>query len=152
MKNLTDNLTLLNQLSALKFIEVDAPVLSYDILKRQLVYTFIGRNSLSQEHVVEIKIKRTDLFRIESVNVFTPSGSVMPFNITTPLTVTAVAGTPFSLTIGGNTETPPSLQVVTPPSYVPILNAKQTTSFLLNFPGTASLYDTNHHTTFILSL
>lgn len=153
MKTLTDNSTLLDQLSVLNFIEVDTPVLSYDYLKRQLVYTFIGRNSISQEYVVEIKIKRTDLFRIESVNVFTPTGAVMPFNITTPLTVTAVAGTPFSLTIGGATETPPAAQqVVTAPIYTPILNVQQTTSFLLNFPGTVSIYSTNSYTTFILSL
>jgi hypothetical protein len=152
MTNITNDSTLLAQLANFKFIEIDRPVISYDTLKKQVVYSFIGRNNLSQEHIIELRIKRTDIYSLERVCVFTPNGAAVPINITTPLTITAIAGTPFSLTVAGVTESPEVNQEVAIPTYTSILLRQPRTSFLLNSYNAPYLYSNNTYTGLILSL
>jgi hypothetical protein len=152
MTNITNDSAILAQLANFKFIEVDRPVVSYDTLKKQVVYSFIGRNNLSQEHIIELRIKRTDIYSLERVCVFTPNGAVVPINITTPLTITAIAGTPFSLTVAGVTESPETSEEVLIPTYTSILPRQPRTSFLLNSYNTPYLYSNNSYTGLILSL
>ena len=152
MINITNDSALLAQLTNLNFIEVDRPVVSYDTLKKQIIYTFIGRNNLSQEYIVELRIKRTDIYSLERACVFTPAGVTVPISITTPLIISAIAGTPFSLTVAGITETPTESQEVQIPTYISILPQHPRITFLLAPYNSSSLYNNNTYTSLILSL
>lgn len=152
MTNITNDSALLTQLANFKFIEVDRPVISYDTLKKQVVYSFIGRNNLSQEHIIELRIKRTDIYSLERACVFMPNGAAVPINITTPLIISAIAGAPFSLTVAGTTESPEENPVAQLPVYTSILNRQPRTTFLLNSYNAPYLYSNNAYTGLILSL
>lgn len=123
MKYLTNDILLLQQLSSLNLVSIERPVISYDSLKRQIVYSYIGKNSLSQEFLIETRIKRFDFYRLEEINVYSPQANLPPPLIITSLgLVTAsgsIAGTIVSTTTPSLESTPPPLTSVSLPSWRP---------------------------------
>ena len=71
MNFLTEDTTTLQELSSLKLIEVEKPVISFDVLKKQYIYTFIGKNGNNDTFVVEMRIKKTDIYFLEDIKVYT---------------------------------------------------------------------------------
>jgi len=102
---LTDANTYISELSSLNLQEVDRPVLSYDNLKKQLIYSFIGRTIEKKEYIIEIRIKISDLYRVEKIYVYEPQETVIAPDIFAPLIITAIAGEEFNTpVISNNTE------------------------------------------------
>lgn len=102
MNYLTEDATTLLQLTGLNLVEVDRPILTYDKIKKQIIFTFIGRNSSNKNFVIEMSIKSTDLYRAEKINVYTPQQTVTQPMLLAPLSITAIAGEEFVLPIAGD--------------------------------------------------
>ena len=103
MNSITNNNNIfISELSALNFVEIDKPVLTYDTLSKQVVFTFIGRNSQSMEHVVEMRIKVTDVYNIERIYVYTPQDILSTPTVYMPISITAIAGEEFSLPVAAD--------------------------------------------------
>jgi len=114
MNLLMNNNTLISELSALGFVEIDKPVLTYDALSKQVVFTFIGRNYLTSssyqnmEHVVEIRLKVTDVYSVDKVYIYTSQEVQSTPLVYMPISITALAGEEFCLPVAAD-GTPSSL-------------------------------------------
>jgi len=151
--NLTYDISVLSELSALNIISVEPPVLGYNTLKKQLVYSFIGRNNLNREILIEMRIKNTDLYRLDDVNVYIPRGTISSI-LTGFVGVTASIGTsfssPFTLFYNAPTITlsqPPSVSLPSPINYFPQIS--ENTIFVMNVPAATQLNSSNLITTML---
>jgi hypothetical protein len=118
MNFLTTDILLLQQLSGLHILDIDAPVLSYDSLKKQVVYAFTGRNSNLDEFLIEIRIKRLDLYRLEEINIYSPQPNIPPPLVLTNLGV-IVASNEINGTIIATNEIPSTPTIPTIPTLPP---------------------------------
>jgi hypothetical protein len=116
MNPLTNNSTLISELSTLGFVEIDKPILTYDTLSKQVVFTFIGRNYLTsssyqnKEYIIEIRLKVTDVYSIDRVYVYAAQDTQSTPIVYMPISITAIAGEEFSLPIAAD-DTSTSLNV-----------------------------------------
>ena len=108
MNPLTNNSTLISELSTLGFVEIDKPILTYDTLSKQVVFTFIGRNYLTsssyqnKEYIIEIRLKVTDVYSIDRVYVYAAQDVQSTPVVYMPLSITAIAGEEFSLPVAAD--------------------------------------------------
>jgi hypothetical protein len=72
--------------------EVDRPVLTFDNLKKQLIYSFIGRTNDLKEYVVELRISVTELYRLERVIIYVPQELITLPDIVLPSIITTTVG------------------------------------------------------------
>jgi hypothetical protein len=136
MNYLTNDILLLQQLSVLNLVSIDAPVLSYDPLKKQIIYTFVGRNSIFEEYVIELRIKRFDYCQLEGINVYSPQANLPQPVVLTELGGIAIAGASFEGTIITTLESSvPPPPVLIPPIATPTVSTLLgLTTFNLSLP------------------
>jgi len=146
MTYLTNDFVLLQQLSSLNIVSIDRPVISFDSLKKQVIYAFVGRNSVQDEFIIEIRIKRFDLYRLEEINVYSPQPNLPPALVLTNLGSVALAGSTFSGSIvtTNTLPSPPLLPLPAAPTSLTtgqtVFNISSPPVFLpLNLPNTVFL-------------
>ena len=84
-----DDIDLINELSKQNIISIDSPVLSYNDLKSEYLFTIHGTNIDYKDVLIEIKIKDLPVKVIDTINVYTPNTAVItPPYITQALTTT----------------------------------------------------------------
>jgi hypothetical protein len=104
MSFLTDSALKIAELVTLNIIEIDRPVLAFDVHKKQLIYTFIGRALENKEYVIELRINITELYRLERIIIYTPQEKAEVPVIIIPSLITTFTGEEFSIPITGSTQ------------------------------------------------
>jgi len=136
--NLTNDIFTIAELSGLNLKSVEPPVLGYNTLKRQLVYSFIGINNYGKEILIELRIRNNELYTLEDLNVYTPNGTVSSI-LTGFISLTASVGSSFSVPFSLFYNTP---QITTPPpasiqiQQTYFQQATENSIFVLNTPVT----------------
>ena len=116
MSFLTDSVLKLAELVTLNIIEIDRPVLTFDVHKKQLIYTFIGRALENKEYIIELRINITELYRLERIIIYTPQEKAEVPIIIIPSFITAFVGEEFSVPIASSAqnEQTPNTEVCEP--------------------------------------
>jgi hypothetical protein len=159
--NTNDTLTI-NSLTANNFINIEAPILTYDNLKKEYVMSVLCKNSNSTSTIVEFTIIDLPDTYLDTITLYTPNTATLnaitppvvthslivnvPSNTTTTFQVTPINNpTSFSITnptIPGVSVNNTGLFSITPPTtssyFVPfaISNSSGTTYYSLNINAT----------------
>lgn len=102
MNFLTDSIEKLSELTNLELIEIDRPVLTFDVHKKQLIYSFVARAVEDREYIIELRINITEMYRLERVLVYASQEKVEKPVIVLPTSITVFAGEEFDIPITNN--------------------------------------------------
>jgi len=99
MSFLTDSVLKISELVALNIIEVDRPVLSFDVHKKQLIYAFVSRAAENKEYIIELRINVTELYRLEKVIVYSSQDKAIKPIFIAPPVITMYAEEEFAIPV-----------------------------------------------------
>ena len=84
-----EDISLINELVHQNIVNIDPPVLSYNDLKGEYLFTIHGTDISNKDVLIEIKIKDLPIKVIDTINVYTPNTNInTPPYITQELTTT----------------------------------------------------------------
>ncbi len=65
-----EDIILINGLSSLNLANIDAPVLTHSVLKKEYVMSFLGKKQNNQEILIEVKIKDLPTLTLDNITIY----------------------------------------------------------------------------------
>lgn len=135
------NIIPINELSGLQLQNIDSPVLTYNSLTKNFVFTILGQNASGKDHIIELTINNLASLTLTDVVVYKPettSLTELPPIITHSLTIPATAGKTrtFQITAQNN----PTLYEL--PAEVLVLDGSPTINYRVTNTGLFTLTPT----------